>query len=368
MGAGATDIVNETHSGHVRAVFCHDVPLARRQFRSATEELEPLPTMVALEWARAPSLAHELDEIRDALADAAHSLWPNWYSSAEARFASALSQVSARDAAASIGMKSRGASASWLKEAWGLAADGKRPALPSMGTTEQVRQLSLAIDPSRLIFCLSVDSETSTPARIRGLARAAEWLAHNSGAKVILLLPLGWSPSAELDHVTYGAVTLAPDEPEPMLDPWALRGVESPSSSKAPVSKLHPVVVVGPIHGKPHPLSEVEQEVDRHLAHDLELKGLFQWNQRLETFGKKHFIVDLVWHEGKLIVEFDGPEHHGHLAYVRDRDRDYRFLMSGYSTLRIPNAEVCANISSVLQKLRNVVSLRKAQPKERKSL
>lgn len=194
------------------------------------------------------------------------------------------------------------------------------------------------------------------PARLRGLAHAAEWLAVESRAKTLLLLPERWSGRRELDHVTYGAITLTRDEitPPPAentdIPPSVRVHEEAFRDQDAP---LH--VVVGPITGKPHPASEVEQLVHREIMADPDLRGLFEYNQRLLSFGEKAFIVDLLWREGRLIVELDGPEHHGHMAYVRDRDRDYRFLMHGYQTLRIANAEVYTDIDRVLDKIRNVV-------------
>jgi very-short-patch-repair endonuclease len=114
-------------------------------------------------------------------------------------------------------------------------------------------------------------------------------------------------------------------------------------------------VTVGPIVGKPHPSSEVEQLICASLAADAELAGLFEFNQRLPAFGNKHYIVDLVWRKGGLVIELDGPEHNGQIAYARDRERDYRLLVSGYATLRVPNAEVCIDVDSVITKIRNVV-------------
>lgn len=357
MGWGALEILRDAAAGRVTTLFCPDVALGRAQVRAVAEELDPLPTLVALEWSAAPSLAHELDEIRNALADAARTLWPNWYLAAETRFSSSEPSASDLDEVAShVGSRVAGASSSWLKQATKLCKSGQSPIVEQMAAAEQVRQLALAIDPNRLTFALSVLADEATPARLRGLAHAAEWLAVESRAKTLLLLPERWSGRRELDHVTYGAITLTRDEitPPPAentdIPPSVRVHEEAFRDQDAP---LH--VVVGPITGKPHPASEVEQLVHREIMADPDLRGLFEYNQRLLSFGEKAFIVDLLWREGRLIVELDGPEHHGHMAYVRDRDRDYRFLMHGYQTLRIANAEVYTDIDRVLDKIRNVV-------------
>ncbi len=47
--------------------------------------------------------------------------------------------------------------------------------------------------------------------------------------------------------------------------------------------------------------------------------------------------------------------HRGEAAFSKDRDRDYRVFMSGYTTLRVTNGEVINNIDSVLTKIRSVV-------------
>src|SRR5690606_32534395 len=83
MGLLAADALTRAKSGRVLTLYCDNVDLGRRHLREATEELDPMPTLVALEWEQAPSLARELYEIQDALADAAMSLWPNWYITAE---------------------------------------------------------------------------------------------------------------------------------------------------------------------------------------------------------------------------------------------------------------------------------------------
>ena len=357
MAASAEGIIREAQPGRVTVVFCSDVGLGRRRLRAAAEELQSIPTLVALEWQQAPSLKMELDAIRDALGDAAAALWPDWYVTAEGRF-----EHQQRGGHLPVELLSRiaqfpGASRSWLREAWRRCLDGKRPIVPQMVAAEQVRQLSLALDPARLLFALSVQSDAATPARLRGLAKAAEWLAHESQAKTLLLLPTSWQRRGELDHVNYGAMLLERDEsaPDP---PESLRPLSTEPPGATHAAPDAPQVVVGPIVGRPHPGSEVEQLLFERINADQQLAPLFEYNQRLSAHGDRHYIVDLVWRAGGLIIELDGPEHHGHMTYVRDRDRDYRLLMSGYITLRVPNDEVYVDVDPVITKIKNVVALR----------
>jgi very-short-patch-repair endonuclease len=362
------EVVERAERGRVTTIFCAQVALARRQIRSATEELEPVPTLVALEWTHAPSLARELDEICDALGSAAQSLWPAWYVTAEERFEAAPSAGGSLEAlVAKVSLRFPGASASWLREAYRRCERGRLPVVRNVASAEQVRQLSLALDPARLVFALSVDVTDVAPARLRGLARAAEWLAHEARSKTLLLVPEGWRGRPELDHVTYRAVSLetdaaytsdrASERPRPGADGLAASNEagETAGDAQPRGTRDSPHVTVGPIAGRPHPSSEVEQLVYARLAADPELTGLFEFNQRVSAFGDKHYIVDLVWRTGRLVVELDGQEHNGQIAYARDRERDYRLLVSGYATLRVPNAEVWVDVESVITKIRNVV-------------
>lgn len=364
MGRGAFDILRTATAGRVTTLFCPDVELGRAQVRAAAEEMEPLPTLVTLEWATTPSLAHELDEIRNALAQGALDLWPQWYLSAESRFAEAGQLASQlNELLPRVGEVVPGASSSWLREATRLCQIGLLPVVPTMPSAVQVRQLALALDPNRLILALSVVDFATSSTRIKALAHAAEWLATESKTKTLLLVPETWSGKRELDHVNYGAVLLERDDftaPTRITEKPSVheKGGTRPSLHKDDVPLQ---VVVGPFTGKPHPTSEVEQTVYQEIIADPELRGLFEYNQPLTPLGGKSFIVDLLWRQGRLIVELDGPEHHGHMAYVRDRDRDYRFLMDGYHTLRVPNAEVYTDVRRVLEKIRNVV--RKLTPR-----
>lgn len=366
------DIWDRAVAGRVLTVFCNDVSLARLQLRSFAEEQERVPTLVALEWEFAPSLTRELDEIRDALADAALALWPSWFVTAEDRFRRRRRTEASVDGAVEVGTRATvGVSASWVRSVWQQCAKGRLPIFPGMATSEQVHQLALALDPSRLVFAISVRQESASPSRIRGLAKAAEWLASETKARTFLLAPQSWQASGELDHVNYDAVLWDPEETffakaEGVVSVPVLPPASSPSEPPVASDVLDRFQVnVGPIVGKPHPGSEVEQALFARIMKDRELAPLFEFNQRLKAFGNKHFIVDLVWRAGGLIVELDGTSHHSQMAQIKDKERDYRLLMSGYVTLRIPNAEMYVDDGRVLTKIRNVVKRLKKHSKDK---
>lgn len=72
--------------------------------------------------------------------------------------------------------------------------------------------------------------------------------------------------------------------------------------------------------------------------------------------------VDLLWRDGKVVVELDGPEHERGPNYAADRHRDYELLVAGYLVLRLTNAEVKLDIGRSLEKVRRVVNLRRGLP------
>jgi very-short-patch-repair endonuclease len=71
--------------------------------------------------------------------------------------------------------------------------------------------------------------------------------------------------------------------------------------------------------------------------------------------------VDLLWRDGKVVVELDGAEHERAPNYSADRHRDYELLVAGYLVLRLTNAEVELDLGRSLEKVRRVVNLRRVQ-------
>ena len=150
----------------------------------------------------------------------------------------------------------------------------------------------------------------------------------------------------ELDSILYGAISL-PSIPEQ----GASRATEEEFKH-----------VIWPIRGKPHPFSPGEQLLARKLLQDPELADLFLFNQSVETSRGKRYLVDLLWLEGKVVVEIDGYRHHGNsFAFVEDRHRDYELLISGYVVLRLPHDEVVNDIEIAVEKIRDVVKFRHSQ-------
>jgi very-short-patch-repair endonuclease len=113
---------------------------------------------------------------------------------------------------------------------------------------------------------------------------------------------------------------------------------------------------VGPIRGRPHPLSSEEKRLAEVLSRDEELAGLFSFNQVIETVQGGRPRVDMLWRIGRLVVEVDGyPDHANRVAFARDRQRDFELLLSGYAVLRLANDEVAEDLQRAVEKIRGVV-------------
>jgi very-short-patch-repair endonuclease len=88
------------------------------------------------------------------------------------------------------------------------------------------------------------------------------------------------------------------------------------------------------------------------LAADVELGDLFAFNQTVATMrGSQH----ILW-----VVELDGYESHGsRSAFAGDRHRDYELMLSGYVVLRLANDEIAQDCEKALEKIRDLVRLRR---------
>jgi very-short-patch-repair endonuclease len=61
--------------------------------------------------------------------------------------------------------------------------------------------------------------------------------------------------------------------------------------------------------GRTHPKSEGAAKLAKALADDPELGALFSANQPIETRFKNRPTIDLLWKQGRVVVEVDGGDH-----------------------------------------------------------
>ena len=244
-----------------------------------------------------PVVKSLIDDILDHLAQLALALFPNWYGDFIS-FPEIDGSLSCFDSllyeqASQHGLLKCGVSIPWLKAARRLCHEGKPPLPREFTATTQVSQIALVIDPSPLLIALILHDEPPVSGALQGLARTSEWLARQTRARVVVVVPESLSSSSEIDSISFEAVHLSTKQDR----------IE-------PSPKKEPRVSISPLIGQPHPLSRGEQMLAKRLEADEMLAGLFRFNIRVPTRNGNQFLVDLVWTEGKVIVEVDGYEFH----------------------------------------------------------
>ena len=92
-----------------------------------------------------------------------------------------------------------------------------------------------------------------------------------------------------------------------------------------------------PLLGRPHPYSQGEKLICGRISNHPDLRGLFEFNQRIERNTGGIYLVDLIWRVGRLIVEIDGYYWHSSPeAFSRSAPR-FRV-----DVVRVPSASAAA--------------------------
>ncbi|MGI3900416.1 MAG: endonuclease domain-containing protein [Janthinobacterium lividum] len=218
----------------------------------------------------------------------------------------------------------------WMRAASRLAGSGRAPRLRRAEPGIEFDGLRRIVDPGGLVLIAEVDP--ASPRRARAMIDALEWCTGRGAPTVALLShrPAGVPP---YDRLLYGAREL-----QAVPEPVELRFVASGAS--------------------PHPASDTEKRVKAALDRDAELAPLFACNQLVSVVEGRQPRVDLLWRDGRVVVELDGPEHQSAPAFASDRHRDYELLVSGYYVLRITNDQVATDLQRAVEKIRAVVRLR----------
>lgn len=302
--------------------------------------------LVSKIWHQVPAQETLVEECLGVLAQAALSLWPDWYGQVqfftqgavaeERRLNRLCAQTLPPDGDPSI-------SRAWLKAVVPLCEKKIAPRLVDFPRHLQIQQLIKAISPKGLTLALATDDPQPRSLYLLGLAKAAAWLASQGKIRVVLLVPTALAHHEELASVGYQTFELS--------QPKADRSIDS---------SLDPSVqVVLGRKGSPHPSSQVEHLLAKRLENDPELRNLLSFNQPVQSVTGRFFKVDLLWEEGKLIVEIDGDEHRERHHYTADRLRDYELMISGYLVLRFSNDQVISDCELVLEMIRDMVKFRR---------
>ncbi|MBV6489212.1 MAG: DUF559 domain-containing protein [Pseudorhodoplanes sp.] len=259
--------------------------------------------------------------ILDDLATLVLERWPSWYGTDQLKFD--VYQYAAKDPYVSL---------PWFRAASRLASSRRVPRFRRVPADIEFLQLMHALDPEHPILIAEID--VTSPKHAAPLIYALEWCA-NRGASFVAILPTIPLDRHPYDRILYGALDV-------------IRGPEPP--------KTRFIVA----HNRAHHGSLIEQRVEQALANDPELSALFVFNKTIviNKFGTRPR-VDLLWHEGRVVVELDGPEHQDDPKFSHDRHRDYELLIAGYVVLRITNQQVETDLQLAIEKIRSVVNFRK---------
>lgn len=302
----------------------------------------------------AGSVEAYVEQVIAVLADTAMRLWPVWYT--DVSFAMCRNDTLGRQAAGLVAREAAtripNVSSTWAETAARLALAGHPPRVAGALPAIEIVQLSLAISRLDLVFVTDIGAAAYAPSA-SALAHALEWVAQRSRAAVVALfaeLPPLDSPFARL---LYGARRVIAEDPG-----TAALELEAGES-------IGPETWLAPWRGAPHPLSEIEQRLAAMLNADTELAPLFRFNWFVDTLCGSRPKVDLVWIDGRLVVELDGYRDHAtRRAFIGDRHRDYELVLSGYTVLRLANDEVVQDFGRAIEKIRDLVRLRRLQMKQ----
>jgi hypothetical protein len=263
----------------------------------------------------------------DQLARVASGLWPIWFGGEDFSELndSTLSHQYLPIKLATLAQRFPSLSTGWAIAAVGQALHGRSPRVPETAAELEWFQLCHAINPNGLIAVVTL--EELSPQSALPAVHAFEWLAAHANVAIAVLcreLPPHEPP---FDRLMYGARSVRPEILVPtQVEKAALEAAEMEVFDVPYVSLLLP-----PVHGRPHPQSAIEQRLSKMIEADAELMSKFVFNARVEDVSLKSPKVDLLWSEGRLVIELDGDEHRGRRAYRDDRHRDYELLCAGYA-------------------------------------
>ncbi len=197
----------------VRLVFAQNVSEVEVALKNEASSSGGEFRCVSVSYERLPALKSLIDDLLDHLARLALSLFPNWYGDVIS-FPEIDGSLSCFDSllyeqASQHGLLKCGVSIPWLKAARKLCHEGKSPLPREFTATTQVGQLALLIDPSPLLIALILHDQTPASGALLGLARTSEWLARQTFARVVVVVPESLSSSSEIDSISFEAVHLS---------------------------------------------------------------------------------------------------------------------------------------------------------------
>jgi very-short-patch-repair endonuclease len=294
-----------------------------------------------------------LDRAIGQLAEVAAGLWPHWFGGEDFSELNddALSHKYLPIKLAEIASRSPGISIGWAEAAIRQVLRRRAPHVGGVSRDMEWSQLCRAINPNGLISVATID-ETS-PDKAWPLVHAFEWLGAKGNVAMVILCPNPPPHEPPFDRLLFGARAVV----VPIGCPTRENRSNGIPASSPELEAEPPFVdlVLPPVYGRPHPLSPIEQRLSKMLEADAELAPKFAFNARVQDVSLKSPKVDLLWAEGRLVIELDGAEHRGRRAYREDRHRDYELLCAGYLVVRIANDEIVEDFGRTIEKIRSAV-------------
>jgi very-short-patch-repair endonuclease len=209
----------------------------------------------------------------------------------------------------------------------------------------------------------------------RALAACAEWLVEHSGwavwltgARLRAVDRIDDHPvrlSDELESLAREATAGLEPEPEPVepgASPW--------NTAQSDHAVVRDPVVPGPVvpgpvlrspavAGAPRADSPAELKLESALRGRSWAAGRL-WNQTYQPDQlAETYRLDLWWAAEHCVVEVDGPEHRSAVHYASDRRRDVRLQLDGHAVLRFTNAQVLADVHTVVSQIERLVRSRR---------
>ena len=297
---------------------------------------------------QATSAEQIVEQVTDMLAETALRMWPMWFTDVDfGNFRDdTLGREAARVAVRDIANRAPNLLRPWAEAAVMYALSGRKPRVQDLAAAVEIEQLCLAISRAGLVLIFGIDGVQAPAAT---LVHALEWMSQNARVAVLAVFAELPDDASPFDRILHGAIRICQ-----LSDENGSTSLEEETASDRPW--------LAPVRGIPHPLSETEQRLAKALARDGELAPLFGFNQFVDTVRGNRPKVDLLWTAGRLVVELDGYADHGTRgAFMRDRQRDYELMLTGYTVLRLANDEIGQDIHKAVEKIRDMVQLCRAR-------
>lgn len=318
----------------------------------AVDALPPgAPVVVRYRPRPGVSLREQVAAVLDELDSVAVALFPRWLPGAERSDGpGALGTAAVRALAAELAARSDHFGPFLTELAVRCLAPQARDARP--GLPDEVRAVGLvrvigeAYGRDTAVLLVELP-DGLTPDDERVLVAATEWLA----ATARLTVWLAGRPLRVVDRVRSVVVPL-PASLTRLLDEAGPPADDGTGSS--PFRPTWPAPT-----GAPRADSAAEQALERALAPHSWARGR-RWNHLYDrNLLGRPYRLDLYWPADGLVVEVDGPEHRGRLAFADDRWRDVQLQLLGLDVLRFTNEQVLSDVQIVVEKIRQLLASRR---------